>query len=31
VIPVDSLEKMELNEGSSVKAIIKANDIMIGK
>ena len=31
VIPVESLEKMELNEGSSVKAMIKANDIMIGK
>ena len=31
VMPVDSLEKMELNEGSSVKAVIKANDIMIGK
>ena len=31
VMPVDNLEKMELNEGSSVKAIIKANDIMIGK
>ena len=31
VMPVDSLEKMGLNEGSCVKAIIKANDIMIGK
>ena len=31
VMPVDSLEKMELNEGSSVMAMIKANDIMIGK
>ena len=31
VMPVESLEKMELNEGSSVKAVIKANDIMIGK
>ncbi|WP_373029846.1 TOBE domain-containing protein [Sulfurovum sp.] len=31
VMPVNSLEEMELNEGSSVKVIIKANDIMIGK
>jgi molybdate transport system regulatory protein len=31
VMPVDTLEKMELNEGSSVMAVIKANDIMIGK
>ena len=31
VMPIAVLEKMELSEGSSVKAIIKANDIMIGK
>jgi len=31
VMAVDILEKMELNEGSSVMAVIKANDIMIGK
>lgn len=31
VLSVDLLEKMELNEGSSVRALIKANDIMIGK
>lgn len=31
VMPIEVLEKMELNEGSSVMAIIKANDIMIGK
>ena len=31
VMPIEVLEKMELCEGSSVKAIIKANDIMIGK
>jgi len=31
VMPVDSLEKIGLNEGSSVIALIKANDIMIGK
>ncbi|WP_373032224.1 TOBE domain-containing protein [Sulfurovum sp.] len=31
VMPIEILEKMELNEGSSVKAIINANDIMIGK
>ncbi|TNF45401.1 MAG: LysR family transcriptional regulator [Epsilonproteobacteria bacterium] len=31
VIPVDMLEKLELNEGSSVMAMIKASDIMIGK
>ena len=31
VMPVDVLEKIELNEGSSVIAMIKANDIMIGK
>ncbi|MBT8343655.1 MAG: TOBE domain-containing protein [Sulfurovum sp.] len=31
VIPVDVLVQMELNEGSSVMAVIKANDIMIGK
>ena len=31
VMPVDMLEEMELSEGSSVMAMIKANDIMIGK
>ena len=31
VMPVDVLEEMELNEGSSVMAMIKANDIMLGK
>ena len=31
VMPVDILEEMELNEGSSVMAMIKANDIMLGK
>ncbi len=31
VMPVDVLEKMEFNEGSSVTTMIKANDIMIGK
>lgn len=31
VMPVDVLKKMELNEGSSVMAIVKANDIMLGK
>ena len=31
VMPIAILEKMELNEGSSVTAIIKANDIMIGQ
>ncbi len=31
VIPVTVLEEMELSEGSSVMAMIKSNDIMIGK
>ena len=31
VMPVEVLEKLELNKGSSVKAMIQANDIMIGK
>ncbi|MCO4844520.1 MAG: TOBE domain-containing protein [Sulfurovum sp.] len=31
VMPVAVLEEMELSEGSSVMAMIKANDIMIGK
>jgi molybdate transport system regulatory protein len=31
VMPVNVLEKMEFNEGSSVTTMIKANDIMIGK
>jgi molybdate transport system regulatory protein len=31
VMPIDVLENMELDEGSSVTAMIKANDIMIGK
>lgn len=31
VVSKDILEKMELKEGSSVMAIIKANDIMLGK
>jgi len=31
VMPIDILEKMELKIGSSVMAIIKANDIMVGK
>jgi len=31
VMPTAVLDKMELIEGSSVIAIIKANDIMIGK
>ncbi len=31
VIPIDALEKIELEVGSSVMAIIKANDIMLGK
>ena len=31
VVSKDVLEKMELKEGSSVVAIIKANDIMLGK
>lgn len=31
VLPVDISEKLELNEGSSVIVMIKANDIMIGK
>jgi molybdate transport system regulatory protein len=31
VMPVEVLEKMELSQGSSVTAMIKANDIMIGK
>jgi len=31
VMPVDVLKKMGLSEGSSVTAMIKANDIMIGK
>ncbi|GIT99635.1 ModE family transcriptional regulator [Sulfurovum sp. TSL6] len=31
VMPTAVLEKMELSEGSSVTAMIKANDIMIGK
>lgn len=31
VMTVDILEKMELSEGSSVRAVIKSNDIMIGK
>ena len=31
IMPTDVLEKMQLAEGSSVSAVIKANDIMIGK
>ena len=31
VMPTKDLKEMELNEGSSVTAFIKANDIMIGK
>jgi molybdate transport system regulatory protein len=31
VVPTKDLKDMELNEGSSVTAFIKANDIMIGK
>lgn len=31
VMPIDVLEKLELHEGSAVKAVIKANDIMIGR
>ena len=31
VMPIDVLENMELTIGSSVMAIIKANDIMLGK
>ena len=31
VMPIDVLEKMELKIGSSVMAIIKVNDIMLGK
>ena len=31
VMPIDALEKMDLKIGSSVMAIIKTNDIMVGK
>lgn len=31
VMPIDVLEEMELHEGNSVIAMIKANDIMLGK
>lgn len=31
VMPIDVLEKLGLHEGSFVKAVIKANDIMIGR
>lgn len=31
VMPIDVLETLELHEGSSIKAVIKANDIMIGR
>ena len=31
VMPIEVFEKMELHEGSSVEAVIHANDIMIGK
>jgi len=31
IVPIDTVEKMQIIEGRAVSAVIKANDIMIGK